>query len=177
MVADKQRTIQMAMVSLIVLALLLTGGPGWCADTAEEGWSGYFGVGVLGNTTDGTAFAFNMAFDRFVTRNISLGPLFQLGATGDLVQTGFSGQAKFWMDLARGEHPLRLALQAGIGFVQADHRSSDTSWLFPIGAEVDFGLTKKLHLAGNFLLNFTDLDTGGGADTSIMPGFTVGLRF
>jgi hypothetical protein len=28
-----------------------------------------------------------------------------------------------------------------------------------------------------FLLNFTDLDTGGGTGTNVMPGLTFGVRF
>jgi hypothetical protein len=134
-------------------------------------------IGFLANTPDGAAFAFNVNADYFLNRNVSLGPLFQLAATGDLSQLGFSGQGKFWIDLPGTEHTAKLTLQAGLGFVHADLVGSDTSWLIPLGVGVDYTLTTKISFTTTFLLNFTDLDTGGGTDAHVMPGLTFGVRF
>jgi hypothetical protein len=134
-------------------------------------------IGFLANTPDGAAFAFNLNADYFLNRNVSLGPLFQLAATGDLSQVGFSGQGKFWIDLPGTENRAKLTLQGGLGFVHSDLVGSDTSWLIPMGVGVDYMLTSKISFTTTFLLNFTDLDTGGGTDAHVMPGLTFGLRF
>ena len=145
-------------------------------ETAHPTWSGGAGVGFLSNTPDGTAFAFNMHADRFVQRNVSLGPLLQLGFTGDLTQVGFSGQGKYWIDVPQTDNRAKLVLQAGLGFVHADFFRNDTSWLIPLGMGVDYALNRTISLTGTFLLNFTDLDTGPGTHTNVMPGLTFGLR-
>ena len=167
----------MVITAAVLLLSVLDTHPARAEDGVPQGWVGDFGVGFLANTVDGTAFAFDMGFDRFVMKNVSVGPLFQLANTPNLVQTGLSGQAKYWIDLARGQNPIKLALTGGIGFVHASHGSTDTSFLIPIGAELDFEVNPKLHLTGSFLLNFTDLKTGPNNDTSVMPGLTVGVRF
>jgi hypothetical protein len=124
-----------------------------------------------------TAFATNLHADYFVSPQISLGPLAQIAATGDLFQFGFSGQAKLWFDLPDFDKRLRLNLQGGIGFLHSDLFSSDDSWLIPIGIGVDYALNEKLSLASTFLLNFTDIHTSGGNNAHIMPGLTFGIRF
>ena len=67
-------------------------------ESATSTWSGGAAVGFLSNTPDETAFAFNLHADRFLQRNVSFGPLLQLGFTGDLTQVGFSGQGKYWIE-------------------------------------------------------------------------------
>jgi len=146
-------------------------------ESATPTWSGGTAVGFLSNTPDGTAFAFNLHADRFLQRNVSFGPLLQLGFTGDLTQVGFSGQGKYWIDLPQTDNRAKLVLQAGIGFVHADFFRNDTSFLIPLGIGVDYSLTRTISLTGTFLLNFTDLDTGPGTDTNVMPGLTFGVRF
>ena len=146
-------------------------------ESASPTWSGGAAVGFLSNTPDGTAFAFNLYADRFLQRNVSFGPLLQLGFTGDLTQVGFSGQGKYWIDLPQTDNRAKLVLQAGIGFVHADFFRNDTSFLIPLGIGVDYSLTRTISLTGTFLLNFTDLDTGPGTDTNVMPGLTFGVRF
>ena len=120
---------------------------------------------------------FNLHADRFLQRNVSLGPLVQLGFTGDLTQVGFSGQGKYWIDLPETDNRAKVVLQAGIGFVHADFFRNDTSWLIPLGIGVDYALTRTVSLTGTFLLNFPDLDTGPGTNTNVMPGLTFGIRF
>lgn len=145
--------------------------------SATPTWSGGAAIGFLSNTPDETAFALNLHVDRFVHRNVSFGPLLQLGFTGDLTQVGFSGQGKYWIDLPYSDNRAKLVLQTGIGFVHAEFRRDDTSWLLPFGMGIDYALTKTVRLTGTFLLNFTDLDTGPGTHTNVMPGLTFGVRF
>ncbi|MGH7220811.1 MAG: hypothetical protein ACREI1_10845 [Nitrospiraceae bacterium] len=145
--------------------------------SASPTWSGGTAVGFLSNTPDGTAFAFNLHADRFLQRNVSFGPLLQLGFTGDLTQIGFSGQGKYWIDLPETDNRAKVVLQAGIGFVHADYFRNDTSFLIPLGIGVDYALNRTVSLTGTFLLNFTDLDTGPRTDTNVMPGLTFGVRF
>jgi hypothetical protein len=47
----------------------------------------------------------------------------------------------------------------------------------PIGVGVDCALNERLSLTSTFLLNFTDVDTGGGTGATVMPGLTFGVRF
>lgn len=140
-------------------------------------WSGSGALGFLGNTSDGTAFALNFNADGFLTRNLSLGPLLQLAFTGDMTQVGFSGQAKYWIAIPDTGNRAKLVLQAGLGFVHADFLRSDTSWLIPLGVGLDYAVYRSLSLTTMFLLNFTDLDTGPGTHTNVMPGLTSGVRF
>ena len=146
------------------------------AETIRRGWVGEGALGFIANTPDDTAFALNLNFDRFITDHLSVGPLVQLGFTGDMAQTAVSGQGKYWFDLTSGIHPLRMALQSGIGFVNTDFRNDDTSWVIPFGAGLYYGGTDALDFGATFMLNFTDLDTGRD-DSSIMPSLTFGVRY
>lgn len=161
------------------ISLMAAGTASFCkaAEPRATAWSGGIGIGFLGNTPDGTAFAANLNADYFVTPYVSLGPLMQIAATGDLSQLGLSGQVKHWFDLPDLDKRLKLNLQGGIGFLHANLHGSDTSWLIPIGIGVDFALNEKLSLTSTFLLNFTDVHTGQGTDAHIMPGLTFGIRF
>lgn len=140
-------------------------------------WSGGGAIGFLANTPDDTAFAFNLNADRFFTREFSLGPLLQLAFTGDMNQVGFSGQAKYWLDLPGMDNRAKLVLQGGIGFIYSDFLRDDISWLIPIGVGLDYAVNQNIKLTTNFLLNFTDLDTGFGTGANVMPGLTFGVRF
>ena len=140
-------------------------------------WSGNASMGFLGNTPDGMALAMNGGADYFVTNQVSVGPLVQLGLTNDLTQVGLSGQGKYWIDLPGTNGRAKLNFQSGIGFVHADFRNNDTSWLVPIGIGYDYTLPSGPSLSATVLVNFTDLNTGAGTGADVMPGFIVGLRF
>lgn len=140
-------------------------------------WSGGAAIGFLGSTPDGTAFATNLHADYFLNRQLSVGPLAQFAVTGDLFQFGLSGQVKYWLDLPGIDKRLKANLQGGLGFLHADLHRSDTSFLIPIGAGLDFALNQQVILTSTFLLNFTDVDTGRRTDASVMPGLTFGIRF
>ena len=181
----------LAAAFAVGMVLGLIGGPGehivqaaeQNGETAQNSesvnptWSGGAAIGFLGNTPDGTAVALNLHADRFLQRNVSLGPLLQLGFTEDMNQVGFSGQGKYWIDISQTDNRAKLVLQGGVGFVHADHARSDTSFLIPLGMGVDYAMTHTIGLTGTFLLNFTDLDTGGRNHTNVMPGLAFGVRF
>lgn len=166
------------MAGILIGFLSFRGGePALAAEPAAGTWTGGGSIGFLANTPDGTAFAFNLHADGFLNRNISLGPLLQLAFTGDMNQVGFSGQAKYWIDLPGTDNRAKLVLQGGIGFVHSDFFQGDTSWLIPIGVGFDYKVTQLVSLTADFLLNFTDLDTGAGTGADVMPGLTFGVRF
>jgi hypothetical protein len=166
------------LVGLVVgLTLVVMPPPAWAADEKPGSWTFGAGGGFLSGTPNGTAFAMNFYGDAFLTRNLSLGPLLQLGFTGHESQIGVSGQAKYWIDVPGTANRLKVTPQAGIGLVHAAFRDDDTSWLIVLGAGADYRLTNTLSVTGTLLINFTDLDTGGGTGADVMPGFTIGVRF
>ncbi|WP_447980449.1 hypothetical protein [Candidatus Nitrospira bockiana] len=167
-------------ILLAVLLIAALPGTGWSqgiTNPTPGQWSAGGGIGFLGATPSGTAFALNAHADNFLNRYFSIGPLVQVALTGSLTQFGLSGQGKYWIDIPDTGNRMKLVLQAGIGFLHADRLDSDTSWLIPLGAGLDYAITDSLALTANFLLNFTDIDTGHGKDAHVMPGLTFGVRF
>lgn len=158
----------------LALATECGGGPAEASDPIPGTWTGGAALGFLGNTADGTALALNLNVETFINHSFSVGPLLQLGFTDDMTQIGASGQVKYWMDLS--PH-LKLTAQGGLGFVHTDFRGSDTSFLIPIGAGLDYALSTHVSATATFLLNLTDIDTGFGTHAHVMPGLTFGLRF
>ncbi len=177
------RRIRKVVVRAVLAGLVIgifsvqSGTSAWAAEPQAGTWSGGGAVGFLGNTPDGTAFSFNFNADRFLERNVSLGPLLQMGITGDMTLVGVSGQGKYWIDIPDTSDRAKLVLQAGLGFAHADMRGSDTSWLIPLGVGLDYKVDPGIFLTTTFLLNFTDLDLGRGNSTTVMPGLTFGIRF
>jgi hypothetical protein len=153
------------------------GGYAEASDPTAGTWTGGGGLGFLGNTADGVAFALNLNAETFIKRSLSVGPLLQLGITGDLTQIGVSGQVKYWIDLSNIATGLKLTAQGGLGFVYTDFRGDDTSFLIPIGVGLDYALSNAVSATATFLLNFTDVDPGFGPRADVMPGLTFGLRF
>ena len=171
----KTASLWMLVASLTVALIACCGGGAAEAAAPIAGaWTGGAALGFLGNTPDGTALAVNLNVERFFSRSWSVGPLLQFGFTGDLTQIGVSGQVKYWLDLSKD---LKLTVQGGAGFVHADFHGTDTSFLVPIGAGLDYALSKNVSATATFLLNFTDIDTGFGPPAHVMPGLTFGLRF
>ena len=145
-------------------------------DQIQPTWTLGSGVGIMGNTPGGTAFNFNVYADRFLGRWFSVGPLLQIARTGNMFQTAFSAQGKYWFDIPAAGDRVKANLQAGLGFIHADYMAGDTSWVIPVGVGVDYIMTPTVALTGTFLLNFADLHTGQGSG-HVMPAVTVGIRF
>jgi hypothetical protein len=152
--------------AVLSLVLLLAG----VADAQErrltESRTGKFalgmGIGLAGDTPDGTAFAAGASVDYYFTQGFSIGPLLQTGFTGDLFQFGLSAQAKYTFDLPQIRE-LKPHVEGGIGFLHADLNrpggdESDTSYLIPIGMGVEYKLSPRLSLDTTLLFNFTDVD-------------------
>ena len=149
------------------------------ADQRAERFIFGAGLGLQANTPDGTAFALGLSGDYYFTQGFSIGPLLQMGFTGDLFQLGFTAQAKYTFDLK--EIPaLKPHIEAGIGFIYADldrgrlRSENDVSFLFPLGIGAEYRLTKSISLDNTFLFNFTDLDV---RDTHFFFTWLVGLRY
>lgn len=140
-------------------------------------WSGGSSLGFLGSTPDGVAFAMNGNAEHFVSQNVSIGPLVQLGLTNDMTLLGFSGQGKYYIDMPGTQGRGKLVTQGGIGFTHADFRQDDTSWLVPLGIGYDYTMGSGISLSAMGLVNFTNLHTGSGSGADVMPGFTFGVRF
>lgn len=167
----------LAALCLVGLVSLTPVGESKAAEPQTGNWTGGGGIGFLGNTPDGTAFALNFNADYFIAAQLSVGPLVQFAFAGDFFQMGASGQVKYWFHLPGVDNRLKLNVQGGIGVLHADRFKSDTSWLIPIGVGLDYALNNNLALTATFLLNFTDVNTGRGSDASVMPGLTFGVRF
>ena len=164
-----------ALVAGLTFSLVASCGGEYAeaADPTPGRWTGGGGLGFLGNTEDGAAFAMNLNVETFINRSFSVGPLLQLGVTGDLTQIGVSGQVKYWVDLSSIAEGLKLTAQGGLGFVYTDY----ASFLIPIGAGLDYSLSNTVSATATFLLNFTDVNPGFRPGADIMPGLTFGLRF
>jgi opacity protein-like surface antigen len=136
-------------------------------------------LGLMTDTPDNTAFAFGLSGDYYLTDEFSIGPLLQMGFTGDLFMTGLTAQAKYTFDLI-GIPKLKPYAQAGIGFIYADlkrgggNKESDTSFLLPFGVGAEYKLTNVLSLDATVLLNATNLDV---RDENLFVTFLFGLKF
>ena len=149
------------------------------ADQRAERFIFGAGLGLQANTPDGTAFALGFSGDYYFTQGFSIGPLLQLGFTGDLFQFGLTGQAKYTFDIK--EIPaLKPHIEAGIGFIYADldrgrwRSENDVSFLFPLGIGAEYRLTNSISLDNTFLFNFTNLDV---QDTHFFFTWLVGLKY
>lgn len=149
----------------------------YVSERTARPWTAGGGIGLLGSTPDGTAVALNGYADARIDEHFSIGPLLQLGLTGDMAQVGLSGQGKYRVGLPGTEGRGAVVLQSGMGFVHADRGPSDTSWLVPIGAGVEYEVSPDVSAEATMLVNFTDLHAGPGGGADVMPGITFGLRF
>src|SRR3989442_12421216 len=113
----------------------------------------------MGDPADGTAFAMSFYADAFIARNVSVGPLLQLGFTGDMAQIGVSGQGKYWIGIPGTANRLKVVPEAGIGFVETGFRKDDTSWLIVLGAGAVSRQDNQMSGTGTRLLHFTNTDT------------------
>ena len=169
------------VVVMIAVFLVLT--PFAEAQQSEEERTGKIilggGLGLMADTPDGTAFALGLSGDYYITQGFSVGPLLQMGFTGDLFQLGFTVQAKYTFDIEQIP-ALKPHIEGGVGFIYADRSRSvardedDVGILFPLGFGVEYRLTKSISLDTNFLFNFTDVSVG---DEDFFFTWLVGVRY
>jgi hypothetical protein len=135
-------------------------------------------LGFMTDTPDSTAFAIGLSGDYYITNEFSIGPLLQMGFTGDLFLIGPSAQAKYTFDL--GAIPnLKPYAQAGIGFIYGElkrggEKDKDTSFLIPFGLGAEYKLTRDVSLDATVLLNATNLDL---RDEHLFVTFLFGFKF
>jgi opacity protein-like surface antigen len=137
------------------------------------------GLGLMADTPDGTAFALGLSGDYYFTQGFSVGPLLQMGFTGDLFQLGVTAQAKYTFDIEQIP-ALKPHIELGVGFLYADLNRSlgrdedDVGILFPLGLGAEYRLTKSISLDTNFLFNFTDVNV---RDEEFFFTWLVGMRY
>jgi opacity protein-like surface antigen len=167
--------------AVLVLFLLLAGVAEAQQARSTESRTGRFvfgaSLGLQGDTADGSAFALGFNGDYYVTQGFSIGPLLQMGFTGDLFQLGLTAQAKYTFDLPQAPR-LKPHVEAGIGFIHAQldqpaGNEHDTSFLIPIGGGVEYKLNDRISLDTTLLFNFTDLKV---QDEDFFVTWLVGVR-
>ncbi len=162
---------------LLWLLSIMAAPPSLAVEPRAGLWSAGVGLGVLGDTPQGTgsssdtAFALNLYADRFIDPNVSLGPLLQVA---DFSQVALSLQPKYWLDVALPNPGAKMNFQGGLGFF---HAEGETSFVVPIGIGVDYPINRTFSFAMTILLNFTGIDAGLGSGVHLMPGLTMGVRF
>ena len=134
-------------------------------------------AGALFRTPDGTAFGLALNGDYFLSHNLAVGPLLQVGLTGDLFLFGPSVQLKYVHDL---DPRLKATLQGGIGLLYADLERrrrvrDDTSFLIPLGPGIEYRLNDGISLSGTLLLNFTDIKVHGRHE-NVLVSLLGGVR-
>lgn len=168
----KQIAIVMGCAALLTLA---AGPQSWAQDTtapaqdttapaqntmAPADRTGHFafglGFGPMLSTESGSIMGLGFTGDYFLTNELSVGPLLQVGFDNNFTQVGLTAQLKYTFDLAANPkvHP---NLQGGLGFINASNGQSQTEFLMPLGGGVDVEVTKHLFLNSTLLLDVTGL--------------------
>ena len=166
-----KRALLSIWVGLVLLLGVMISAPALAVEPHAGLWSAGAGMGVLGDTTDGTAFAVNLYAERFLDSTVSIGPLLQLA---NFKQVALSLQPKYWIDVNLPNPDAKMNFQAGLGFI---HGSGDTSYVIPLGIGVDYPINRTYSFTMNLLLNFTGIDGGLGSGIHLMPGLNLGVRF
>ncbi len=164
-------------ITLTVLALTVVTAVPVRAHRMPGGIGGGVDLGLQMGTVDDEAAAINGHVEYFVDNALAVGPLLQLGLTGDLTQVGFSLQAKYYVG-SLSQNRWTPTVQAGLGFIHADlnvpgGNIKDTSFLAPVGVGLEYQIDQNLSVATNLLFNFTNLF---GVDDSYVS-WTVGIQF
>jgi hypothetical protein len=141
-------------------------------------------VGPTFGSIDGTAANIGISDDYYTSSNLSFGPLLQMTFTDDLIQVGLSGQLKYTFDAPAGS-ALHPNIQAGLGFVHADHDNwlgpgsgskSDTSYLIPVGMGFEYRVRPGFYVSTTALQNFTNLDNAPGGLWQNSLSLLFGIR-
>jgi hypothetical protein len=114
------------------------------------------GFGPMLSTESGSIAGVGFTGEYFLTNELTVGPLLQVGFDNDYNQVGLSAQVKYMFDLA-GNPKVRPNLQGGLGFISASDGGDQTDFLMPIGGGIDVEVAKHLFLNSTLLLNVTGL--------------------
>jgi hypothetical protein len=161
------------MKKLIALVLILISS---VASAKDYRSAPSLGLGI-GFTVDPETFLMGGKFDFPLGYGFSLGPLAQIGLSGDEQLYGFSGNIKY--TIAVPDVPRLLpSLEAGAGVLVShfDKRNdeTETSFLIVLGGGLDYMLTDHLGLGGHVYANPA---IGSGEDffVSFLFGLNISL--
>jgi len=158
---------KLTAVMALSLGLLMVGvgglaQPAWAqaeSPAADRTGHGDFGIGFgpLLSTESGSIMGMEFYADYFLTNELSVGPLLQIGFDSGYDQEGGSVQLKYTFDLTENGkvHP---NLQGGLGIIHASDGDNQTDFLLPLGGGIDVEVAKRLFLNTTFLLNITGLN-------------------
>jgi hypothetical protein len=159
----KQRAIFAFCLGLLAVGMGGLWQPAWAqsAGPAAASRAGHgdfgFGFGPLLSTESGTIMGMEFYGDYFLTNEVSVGPLLQLGFDSGYDQEGGSIQLKYTFDLS-GNEKVHPNLQGGLGIIHASDGDNQTDFLLPLGGGIDVEVAKHLFLNTTFLLNITGLN-------------------
>ena len=150
------------LIALFCAGLLLAAGREARAQdaTAQTNRTGHvdfgLGFGPMLSTESGSIIGVDVSGNYFLTNELSVGPLLQMGFDDSFNQIGLSAQVKYMFDLAANPkvHP---HLEAGFGLIYANDGRSETEFLLPFGGGVDVEVAKRLFLNSTLLLNVSGL--------------------
>ncbi|MEW6324392.1 MAG: outer membrane beta-barrel protein [Nitrospirota bacterium] len=146
-----------ALAAPVLIGLLALPAPAQVIDDRTGHLAFGAGFGFLAGTEEGTTLGFTLSGDYYLTQEVSIGPLAQVGIDDDFTLIGLSGQIKYMFEVP--DNPaLHPHVQAGLGFVTTDNRHDETDFLVPIGGGIDVELARNLWLGTTLLLNLTGLD-------------------
>jgi hypothetical protein len=158
----KQTAVMALSLGLLVVGVWGLAQPAWAqVEPAAANRTGHgafgFGFGPLLSTESGSILGLEFYGDYFLTNEVSVGPLLQIGFDSGYDQEGGSVQLKYTFDLAENEkvHP---NLQIGLGVIHASDGDNQTDFLLPLGGGIDVEVAKHLFLDSTLLLNITGLD-------------------
>jgi len=156
------RVMKKVMVPAFLVLLSVAAGPALAEETAAPAdRAGHLafglGFGPMAGTQDGTVLGLAFHGDYFVSDEVAIGPLLQLGFENDFTLVGLSGQLKYTFNVPN-QPALHPHVQAGLGFVHVDNNNDDTDFLVPIGGGIDVEVARNLFLNSTLLINVTGLD-------------------
>jgi hypothetical protein len=123
---------------------------------------------------DGTVAAVQLA-EMLGRKVFSLGPMLEYASTTDLEGFGLSRKAKYWVGLRLPKFASQLDLHTNFGFMSDELVKTDSRWVVPLGAGLNFRLAGRTSLTITGLLNVAPFRSGSG--DVLFPGITFGLRF
>lgn len=131
----------------------------------------YAGTGSIGFTLSPDTFMAGLGGDYFITHNVTLGPLIQMGVSNSTFLVAPTAEVKGVFDLPWEGFPQRVKpfAQAGAGFVYANVSRASANddgigFLFNMGFGCDIYLSDRLALGNNMLFN-------------VVPARVLGDRF
>lgn len=148
---------------LVSTLLLFSWLPSFAASAGEHGEDETFSVRAgPGFTASPTTFLMGVDVPFAVTKNVALGPSFQLGVDDDTTFFAPTWNVEFRLPL---EDVTPYAYGgAGLGYVKKDHRhgdDDDAGFLFDLGIGLDFWVSDEIALGSRMTFNFMPSDVEG----------------